>query len=145
MAVPLIAGLGDRIPRRSVLLTSLLVATASVVGVLAVLLLWPSLVLLAILAASFATAAGVAWALVGALLPMLAGTPEELVAANATSTTMEGAGGLVGPLVAAVLLGAGGTAAVAIAAAGTMAIAAGMAVGIPAEAPGAISTAPGGG
>jgi MFS family permease len=41
---------------------------------------------------------------VAALLPSLAATPEQLVAANATTTTLEGFGMLVGPLLAGLLV-----------------------------------------
>jgi MFS family permease len=103
VVAPFAASLGDRFPReRFILGTSLFGALA--------------------LAASAASAAagdtGLVYgfgALVGlsstlfrpalqALLPSLARTPEELIAANAATSTMEGLGTLVGPLLAGVLV-----------------------------------------
>ena len=79
-----------------------------------------------------------------AMLPELAATPAELVAANVVSSTAEGAAGLVGPAIGAVLLAVAGPG-VAVAVAGLCAVlAAGLvATGLRSEAPGAHSIARG--
>lgn len=55
-----------------------------------------------------------------ALLPSLARTPEELIAANGATSTMEGLGTLAGPLLAGLLVAFSGTAAVFVTAAGIL-------------------------
>ena len=57
-----------------------------------------------------------------ALLPELSETPDELTAANSISSSVEGLGMLVGPIVAAVILAAGGAGAVLVAFAVTSAL-----------------------
>ena len=126
---PFAASLGDRFPRERFILG------ASLLGALA-------------LAASAASAAAGDTALVygfaavvglsstlfrpalQALLPSLARTPEELIAANAATSTMEGLGTLVGPLLAGALVALMDVAAVFTAAAGVFLVAAGLLLGV---------------
>ena len=101
---PVAASMGDRVRRERFLLAVLLLATAAMVG--------------SAVAAAAGTRAGVyaCAAAVGvsatlirptlqAILPALARNPQELIAANAATSTIESAGMLVGPLVAGVLVG----------------------------------------
>ena len=129
---PFAASLGDRFPRERFILGT------SLVGALA-------------LAASAASAAAgntvlvyAFGAVVGlsstlfrpalqALLPSLARTPEELIAANAATSTMEGLGTLVGPLLAGVLVAVTDVAAVFTAAAVVFLIAAALLVRVRVE------------
>jgi len=126
---PFAASLGDRFPRERFILG------ASLFGALA-------------LAASAASAAAANTALVyafaavvglsstlfrpalQALLPSLARTPEELIAANAATSTMEGLGTLVGPLLAGVLVAVTDVAAVFSAAAVVFLVAAVLLLGV---------------
>jgi len=126
---PFAASLGDRFPRERFILG------ASLLGALA----------LAASAASaaagdtalvygFAAAVGLSSTLfrpaLQALLPSLARTPEELIAANAATSTMEGLGTLVGPLLAGALVALMDVAAVFTAAAGVFLVAAGLLLGV---------------
>jgi MFS family permease len=100
---PFAAALGDRFPReRFILGTSLLGAlalAASAVGAAAG---------NTVLVYGFGAVVGLSSTLfrpaLQALLPSLARTPAELIAANAATSTMEGLGTLVGPLLAGVLV-----------------------------------------
>jgi MFS family permease len=104
IVAPLSAGLGDRFPRDRVLFCGYMVMVVAFGST------WISMAVavppaLVILAATFANASlSVIRPTQGALLPSLARTPEELTAANALSGTVEGAGLLLGPLIAAAIL-----------------------------------------
>jgi CRP-like cAMP-binding protein len=103
VVAPWVASLGDRVRRERLLLAAMLVGAVALVGSAA---------------AAFAHATGAVYgcaALVGisttlirptlqALLPSLARTPEELIASNATTSTIESVGTLAGPLLAGVLI-----------------------------------------
>jgi MFS family permease len=103
VVAPRVASLGDRVRRERLLLAALLVGAGA---------------LAASAAAAFAHAAAAVYgcaALVGlsatlvrptlqALLPSLAHTPEELIASNAATSTVESVGTLVGPLLAGIVL-----------------------------------------
>src|SRR6476469_7840023 len=84
---PSAASLGDRIPRERLLLAAMLLGALSLAG---------------------AALVGISSTLIRptlqALLPSLTATPEELVAANAATSTVESIGTLVGPLVAGLLV-----------------------------------------
>ncbi len=133
---PFTAGLGDRFPRRSVL-----VASAAAMAVIAA-------------GISAAAGAGLTDAVYGlalvyavavpayrpvqsALLPGLARTPEQLTASNVVVSLLEGLGNLVGPVIAGVLLATSGAAAAFAAVAVLLAgcTAAAWLVPAPAEAP----------
>jgi MFS family permease len=100
---PRVASLGDRVRRDRLLLAAVLVGVIALAGSAA---------------AAFAHAAGGVYgcaALVGisvtlirptlqALLPSIARTPEELIASNAATSTLESVGTLAGPLLAGALL-----------------------------------------
>jgi MFS family permease len=104
---PVAAALADRFPRQRTLLVGYLLQTvadgAVALGILAGASPWLVLVaaVLAALTLTFTRPSH------GALLPGLSRTPEELTAANGLSGTVEGAGVLLGPLLAAGLLTVG--------------------------------------
>ena len=77
----------------------------------------------------------------GALLPSLSRTPEELTAANGLSGTIEGAGMLLGPLAAAVILAVGTPADVFGAATIALLVAAALVAGLPRAPAGSDATA----
>ena len=101
---PFIAGLGDRIARDRLLFLGYLAQMAAygVTWLGMALGAAPLVVVLAAMCA--ATALSVTRPAQGSLIPSLSRTPEELTAANGLSGTMEGAGMLIGPLVAAAIL-----------------------------------------
>jgi MFS family permease len=131
-AAPFSALLGDRLPRRRVMLLADLVRAAAIAGATA--------------AAIVDAPAGAVYALAGltsvvstaflpaqaALLPSLARTPQELTAANVASSTIEGVGSFAGPAVGGLLLAATGTSTVFSVTAGTFLWSALMVRGIPA-------------
>lgn len=105
VSAPFTAGLGDRFPRRLLLILEeliiglILAATAIVTIVRGPdVLVYALAVLLAIVSAPFR-------AYQGALLPTLAQTPDELTASNLVGSTVEAAATLIGPALAGVLLG----------------------------------------
>jgi MFS family permease len=100
---PFAASLGDRF-RRERFLIAVLTLGAVALGASAAAAYADAVVLVFVFAALF----GLACALIGpallALLPSLARTPEELIASNAATSTIESAGILFGPLLAGVLI-----------------------------------------
>jgi len=104
LLAPFLAGLADRFPRDRVLLAGYLVmaSTAAATG----LAMWSgaSPLVVYVAAATLAMSFPVTRPTQGALLPLLARTPEELSAANGLSGTVEGLGLMLGPLIAAALL-----------------------------------------
>ena len=108
-ASPLAATLGDRYPRVRVMLGADLLRAAALAGMTACVLLDSPAVVVYVLAACvgvFSTAFQPAQA---ALLPVLARTPEELTAANVSSSTLESLGFCVGPALGGVLLAVSST------------------------------------
>ena len=104
LVAPLAGTLGDRFPRERVLLGGYLVEAATMLATAAALALdAPPLVVIAA-----ATAANTSLAATrpthASLLPRLAPDPRALTAANAAASFVEGLGGLVGPVVAGLLL-----------------------------------------
>jgi MFS family permease len=100
---PFAASLGDRFPRERFLLALTLVASVALgASAIAFVLDVESLVF------AFAALLGFAVTLIRpalqALLPSLARTPEELIASNGATSTVESFGTLVGPLLAGVLV-----------------------------------------
>jgi MFS family permease len=104
LVAPIAATLADRFDRRRVLVAGYLVQAATFGATSAGMLLGaPPLVVYAAAAAA-ASSLTITRPAQGALLPSLARTPEELTATNGLSGTVEGAGVLLGPLVAAGIL-----------------------------------------
>ena len=103
IVAPFAASLGDHLPReRFILGTSLFGALALAASAASAAVGNTALVY------AFGAVVGLSSTLfrpaLQALLPSLARTPEELIAANAATSTMEGLGTLVGPLLAGVLV-----------------------------------------
>jgi MFS family permease len=100
---PFVASLGDRLPRERFLLALALLGSVALAGSAAAVLADGE-----VLVVAFAALLGVAVTLIRpalqALLPSLARTPEELIASNGATSTMESLGTLVGPIVAGVLV-----------------------------------------
>jgi MFS family permease len=100
---PFAASLGDRFRRERFLLALMLVGSAALAGSAAAAYAGSRVLVFA-----FATVVGLSTTLVRpalqALLPSLARTPEELIASNGTTSTIESLGTLVGPVVAGVLV-----------------------------------------
>ena len=102
---PFLAGLADRFPRKRVMILTDLVR--AVLVTLAAVCLWADtpawpIYVLATLASLLGTPFRVAQR---AMMPSLADRPEELTAANGTSSTIESLSFFVGPALAALLLG----------------------------------------
>jgi MFS family permease len=101
---PFAALLGDRFPRKRIMIAADLARVCTMGGAaVAVFAGTPAVVVyaLAVLTALASTAFGPAQS---ALLPSLARSPEELTAANATSTTLESVGFFLGPALGGLLL-----------------------------------------
>lgn len=101
---PFIAGLGDRFPRDRVMLGADL-ARATLVSVIAFItfahLPWP----IVFAVAAFGPICGMAFhPAQSSLLPALARTPEELTAANVSSSTIESVGAFAGPAIGGIVL-----------------------------------------
>jgi MFS family permease len=103
LAAPFAASLGDRFRRERFLLANALVGCAALAAS-AVAFLAGSVVLVFVFAAVVGLASTLVRPALQALLPSLARTPEELIASNGATSTLEGLGTLVGPLVAGVLV-----------------------------------------
>lgn len=119
VVAPFAASLGDRYPReRFILVTALIGAVA--LGASAASTAAGDNVLVFGFAAVVGLSATLFRPALQALLPSLARTPEELIAANGATSTMEGLGTLAGPLLAGLLVALSGTAAVFVTAAGVL-------------------------
>ena len=120
---PFAASLGDRFRRERVLLAMMLVGSAALAGSAAAYFAGSRLLVFA-----FAAVLGLATTLIRpalqALLPSLARTPEELIAANGATSTIESLGTLVGPLLAGVVVSLANVGVVFAVAAGTLLVAA---------------------
>jgi MFS family permease len=123
LIAPFAASLGDRFRRERVLLAMTLLGAAALAAS-AVAYFADS----RLLVFTFAAVLGVATTLIRpalqALLPSLARTPEELIAANGATSTIESLGTLVGPLLAGVVVATTNAGVVFAGAAGTMVVAA---------------------
>jgi MFS family permease len=104
LAAPFLGALADRHERRRVMVISDLVRAASLAlgGAAIALELSPALVLAAVAIAGIA--ASTFYPSLSALLPSLTKTPDELTAANVTTSAIDGIGMFVGPAVGGLLL-----------------------------------------
>ncbi|MDP9243036.1 MAG: MFS transporter, partial [Actinomycetota bacterium] len=108
IAAPFAALLSDRYPRHRVyLVANMLRALALLLLAAAVLAQVPTLVVYP-LAAVNAMIATTFWPAQTALLPELARSPEELTAANAASSTIEGLGGMIGSALGGIIAAVAG-------------------------------------
>ena len=104
LATPFAAILSDRFRREHVLVWIELACAASMAGAAVAFFAGPAEVLIYALAGLHAIFSTVLRPTVAALLPSLATTPGELVAANAASLTTESLGTLAGPLLAGLVV-----------------------------------------
>ena len=120
---PFAASLGDKFRRERVLLAMSLVGAAALAGSAIAFSAGSRLFVFA-----FAAVLGLATTLIRpalqALLPSLARTPEELIAANGATSTIESLGTLIGPLAAGILVAVADAGVVFAGAAGTLLVAA---------------------
>jgi MFS family permease len=120
---PFAASLGDRFRRERVLLVMTLLGAAALAASAVAYFAGSRLLVFA-----FAAVLGLATTLIRpalqALLPSLARTPEELIAANGATSTIESLGTLVGPLLAGILVAVANAGVVFAGAAGTLVVAA---------------------
>jgi MFS family permease len=100
---PFAASLGDRFPRERFLLAMILIGSIALSGSAVA-----AFADVAVLVYAFAALLGLTTTLIRptlqSLLPSLARTPEELIASNGATSTIESLGTLVGPLLAGVLV-----------------------------------------
>ena len=106
IVAPLAAPLGDRFRRERFLLTMTLIGAAALAGS-AVAALADQRALVFVLAGVVGLSSTLTRPALQALLPSLARTPEELIASNGATSTIESLGTLVGPLLAGVLVSLG--------------------------------------
>lgn len=104
LVAPFAASLGDRFRRERFLVGVALVGSAALAGSAAAYYAGKNEVLVFVLAALVGLASTLVRPALQALLPSLARTPQELIAANSATSTVEGLGTLVGPLAAGVLV-----------------------------------------
>jgi MFS family permease len=105
LASPFAGVLSDRYPRRSVLVGSCLAVSLVLAAATAAAALDASAALIFALAGAFTVASSGYLPAEGALLPLLARTPQELSAANVTQSSMDNAGFLAAAVCSGVLLG----------------------------------------
>ena len=103
LVAPVAASLGDRFRRERFLLALSLVGAAALAGTAAAAFAG-QFVLVLVLAAVVGLSSTLIRPALQALLPSLARTPEELIASNGATSTVESLGTLIGPLVAALLV-----------------------------------------
>ena len=108
---PFAASLGDRFRRERFLLAMALVGAAALAGTAAAVAAEQRALVFA-LAAVVGLSTTLIRPALQALLPSLARTPEELIAANGATSTIESIGTLVGPIVASVVVSLSGVAVV---------------------------------
>jgi MFS family permease len=104
VVAPFAASLGDRFRRERFLVGVALVGSAALAGSAAAYYAGKNEVLVFVLAGLVGLASTLVRPALQALLPSLARTPQELIAANSATSTVEGLGTLVGPLAAGVLV-----------------------------------------
>jgi MFS family permease len=106
LTAPWLAYFADRYPRERVMLVADLSRVAAMAGMAAAAFTGASPVTVYVLAGFMAVASKTFRPAQAALLPALAESPEELTAANATSTAIESLGTFVGPALGGLLLAA---------------------------------------
>ncbi|HEX6679157.1 MAG TPA: MFS transporter [Gaiellaceae bacterium] len=107
LVAPFAASLGDRFRRERFLVAISLLGAAALAGSAAAFFISRSEVVVFALAGVVGVASTLFRPALQAILPSLAHTPEELIAANSASSTLESLGTLVGPLAAGVLVTVG--------------------------------------
>ena len=104
LVAPAAATLGDRFPRHRVLTLGYVVQAIAMLATAAAMLAGLPIPIVYLAAAAAATSFVVTRPTQSALLPSLAGTTDDLTAANGTAGVAEGVGALMGPLAAAAVL-----------------------------------------
>jgi MFS family permease len=122
---PFAASLGDRFRRERFLLAMMIVG-AGALAASAVAAFAESQALVFAFAAVIGTSSTLVRPALQALLPSLARTPEELIASNGATSTVEGLGTLFGPLLAGVLVSLASVGVVFVGGAGMLLVAAGV-------------------
>ncbi len=130
VVAPAAAGLGDRFPRQRVIAAGYLVQAIAALTTAVTMVGGAPVIVVYTVAALTATAFVVTRPTQSALLPSLARTPDELTSGNAAVGVMEGAGVLLGPLVAAAVLTTSTPAAVFLIAGAALLAAAAMTLGL---------------
>ncbi|HWN23269.1 MAG TPA: MFS transporter [Gaiellaceae bacterium] len=106
LAAPFVAVAADRFPRERVMVVTDLIRVPLMAAV-AITILWDGPAAIVYVAVGLTSVVGTAFRPAqAALLPSLARTPEELSAANVTSSTVESIGTFVGPALGGILLAA---------------------------------------
>lgn len=124
------ATLGDRFPRERVLILGYLVQAIAMVATAGAMIAGAPVAVVYAMAAVAASSLVVTRPTQSALMPALSRTPNELTAANGAAGVVEGAGVLIGPLIAAAVLSQSEPAAVFLVAAGALVLAAIATVGL---------------
>ena len=124
IVAPFAASLGDRFRRERFLVAISLVGSAALGGSAAAFFVGRSEAIIFGLAAVVGVTSTLFRPALQAILPSLARTPEELIAANGATSTVESLGTLVGPLVAGVLVSVAEAGVVFLVGAGVLLIAA---------------------
>jgi MFS family permease len=104
LIAPLASGLGDRFRRERFLLAIALVGSAALAGSGAAFIYGRNQVVIYLLAGVVGITSTLFRPALQAILPSLARTPEELIASNGATSTIESLGMLAGPLLAGVLV-----------------------------------------
>lgn len=104
LLAPFAAALGDRFRRERFLLVTSLVGALALAGSAAAFALGANEWLVIALAAPVGVASTLVRPALQALLPSLARTPDELIASNGATSTVEGLGTLIGPLGAGLIV-----------------------------------------
>jgi MFS family permease len=120
VVAPLASSVGDRVRRERLLVATALVGTFALAGSAAAFFAGGNAPLVYALAAVIGITSTLFRPAMQAILPSLARTPEELIAANGASSTIESLGTLAGPLLAGVLVAVTNPGVVFVAAAGTL-------------------------
>lgn len=126
VVAPLASALGDRFRRERFLLAIALVGSGALAGSAAAFFYGRNELLIFVLAGVVGVASTLFRPALQAILPSLARTPEELIASNGATSTIEGLGTLAGPLLAGVLISVASPGLVFVVAAGAMLMAAGL-------------------
>jgi MFS family permease len=122
LVAPLASTLGDRFRRERFLLVTAAVGSAALCASAVVFFTTKSEALIFVLAAVVGVSSTLFRPALQAILPSLSRTPEELIAANGATSTIESLGTLAGPLLAGVLVTVGNPGVVFAAAGGTLAL-----------------------
>jgi MFS family permease len=112
LATPFTAAFADRYERERALLAITLLSAAALAASTALFYLGRNEAAIFAFAAAHAVVSTLCRPAVASLVPSLAATPQQLVAANGVSLTLEGFGTLTGPLIAGVVIATSGVGAV---------------------------------